>query len=202
MIARTIGLLFWTMIARLKLCLANIDEEEVQRILRTRMRLMAVLGGVTGALLVVAGSTSAGMSMVSHKHVVTWPFYVPGAVLGLVTMGIWLYARTMIRRAIKDRERLPVPVQGTVCRLVMARAGGNPVLLRSREGRYTWLTGSQAVLRQVRVQLGSATGKRRTRAIRITVTLLYYQPSHVIREIPGLAIEQLDAALAAEPVFA
>jgi hypothetical protein len=183
---------FWWLLARMELCLAGIDEREVGRLMRARNRWIVVMGGAAAAVLVLANGMRAGASLFGRRDVTSWAFYVPGALLLLAALAIWLYSRTMIRRAIADRFALPVPLKGTVRRLLAARAGGHPLLLRAEGGRHAWFTGSPEVLRHLRMRVSRAGAGR---PLALSVTIRYFPRSHVVEAIPGPAAENVDTAL-------
>jgi hypothetical protein len=184
---------FWWLLARMELCLAGIDVNEVDRLMRARNRWIVVTGGVAAAVLVLANGMRVGASLFGRKDVTSWVFYVPGALLALGALAIWLYSRTMIRRAIADRFALPVALKGTVRRLLPARAGGQPLLLRGDEGRHAWFTASPEILRHLRMRMSRATAGR---PVQLAVTIRYFPRSHVVEAIPGTAAGNVDTALA------
>jgi hypothetical protein len=194
----SVGICLWWPLAKLRLCLAGVDDDELARLRRERLRWLVVLLGAAGSLVVVAGGVAAGArsalpqgSARSVLGVVADVGY--GAAVGLVVVGLalGLYTRTMVRRAVRDRERIPVVCRGTVRRIVRPAGGGWPVLMRRDGGRGRWLTGSPQTLAPVR---GRLTGVSPGRSFQLAVTLTYYRRSRVIKEINGVVVEDLAVA--------
>jgi hypothetical protein len=67
----------------------------------------------------------------------------------------------------------------------------------------TWMSGSDKTLGDVRQRLGSARERQgpRTnrRQLRITLTVTYYAQCRVVREVTGMAVENLSVAWSARP---
>ncbi len=182
----------------MSLCLANVDEEELRRFLLVRLRWVALMAGSAALLVVLAGSLAATVAPGQATHPTARPLvttlslvvYVVAAGLCLLAVGIWAYSRVLFIRALRDRLAYPTPVTGIVRGLIEARAGGWPVLLRAENGRWLWLTGADDVLRPIRSRRA---GRVNGRPLRISVTLLYYPKSRVIREITGMKVEVMEA---------
>jgi hypothetical protein len=194
----SLGLCLWWPLARLRLCLAGVDDDELARLRRERLRWLVLLAGTAAALVVLAGGVAAGArgapAQTSAPHdlgVVATVGYAAAVVPVLAAVALWLYVRTMLRRALYDRERPPVVITGTVRRMIRPSAGGWPLLVRRTGGRGRWLTGSPRTLAPVR---GRLTGHSARRTFQLTVTLTYYRRSRVIKEIAGVVVEDLAVA--------
>jgi hypothetical protein len=192
-----LGLCLWWPLARLGLCLAGVDHDELTRLKRQGIRRLVVLLGTAACLVVLAGGVAAGAGQVPPQDPASHGLGVVAEVIsGVATLPtvagvvLWLWVRTMTRRAIRDRERAPVLCRGTVRRILRPGAGGWPVLVRRDSGRGRWLTGSVETLAPIRGRLPAG----RDRAFRVTVTLTYYRRSRVIKEIDGVVVEDLAAA--------
>jgi hypothetical protein len=194
----SLGICLWWPLAKLRLCLAGVDDDELARLRRERLRWLVVLLGAAGSLVVVAGGVAAGArsalpqgSARSALGVAADVGYGAAAGLVVVSLALGLYTRTMVRRAVRDRERIPVVCRGTVRRIVRPGGGGSPVLMRRDGGRGRWLTGSPQTLAPVR---GRLTGVSPGRSFQLAVTLTYYRRSRVIKEINGVVVEDLAVA--------
>jgi hypothetical protein len=182
----------WWAAARLGLCLAGIDEAELKRFLLQRFRWIVVAVGGAGSFFVLGGGIAGGRSRKGAGATASYLYYIAAAVLALAALVVWWYSREMVRRAVKDRSGPAVACKGTVRRLIAARQGGWPLLLRSSDGRWFWLTGSSKALAPMRARLTKGTVDR---PFQLTLTLTYYPRSRVIGEISGMAVEVLDRAL-------
>jgi hypothetical protein len=189
---------FWWTAAQLGLCLGGIGDQELQRLLLTRLRSMMLSAGGAAFLIVLAGGLSAVPAELARNsggnasRTLAIVAYSAAAVLALIAVVIWQYSRTMVRRALRDRNQYPIPCKGTVRRLIASREGGWPLLLRSEQGRWLWLTGSSQTLASMRLRL---TGRMPRRSYRLSVTLTYYPRSRVVHEIAGMAVEDLGEAI-------
>lgn len=185
----------WWLLARMRLCLAGIDEVEVQRLLVLRLRWMVLFGGLAAGGVVIAATTASetvaapSLVMASMRTDVQLGAYGAAAVMALLAVAVWRYSRAIVRRALRDRESVPEVCRGTALRIIRAREGGWPLLLRRDDGRRFWVTGSPKVLAPIRGRLGRA-----GRGFRVTVTLQYYRRSRVVKEIRGMAVEALSVA--------
>lgn len=194
----------WWMAARMGLCLGGVDDDELGRLLRRRLRWMVIAAGL-GAFLVVLGGglagaplTAAGMgasaASLSLSRTLGRAVEAAAAVPTFVAAFVWWYARRKVRRARGDRATYPVPCRGTVRGLIVAREGGWPVLVRSEQGRWLWLTGSQEALAPVRRRLSA---RRVGARLRFSVTLTYYPRCRVVHAVTGMAVEELGAVVEA-----
>jgi hypothetical protein len=185
----------WRLLARMRLCLAGVDDEEIGRLLMRRLRWMALFGGLAGGCVVLAATTATesvaapSQPMAAIRTDVQLGAYVAAAVLALPAVVVWRYSQAIVRRALRDRQAVPEVCRGTVLRVVQAAEGGWPVLLRREDGRRFWVTGSPQALAPVRTRLGRAGS-----GFRVTVTLQYYRRSRVVKEIRGMAVEALSVA--------
>jgi membrane protein implicated in regulation of membrane protease activity len=179
------------------LCLAGIEDAELQRLRFRRLRLisplaigpviLALLGGSltagqAGGMTLAAGGLAAALQIGS---------YIVAGVLSLSALLTLLYTRAIVRRALRDRSTDPVARRATIRGLIRAREGGWPVRLRCDDGRWLWLTGSRQVLAPIQGRLAHDAGKR---PYRLTVAVIHHPRSRVIKEISGLKIEALDWA--------
>jgi len=193
-LAALTGCLWW-LLARMRLCLAGVDDEEIGRLLVRRLRWMVLFGGLAGGCVVLAATTATesiaapSPPLGQMRSEFELGAYVAAAVLCLPAAAVWWYARAIVRRARRDRESMPEVCRGTALRIIGAREGGWPLLLRSERGRRFWLTGGLAVIGPVRSRLGRAGP-----GYRVTVTLQYYRRCRVIKEIRGMAVEALEVA--------
>lgn len=196
--------LWWT-VARMGLCLGGVDDDELQRLRSRRLGWMLVTGGAAAFLIVLAGAasgahltaagTGASAESLALSTLAGMVLYGLAGVPALLCVAIWLYVGRKIRRARRDRERYPEVCRGTVRRLMIVPDGGWPVLIRSDRGRWMWLTGSEDALRLVRRRLPA---RRDAASVRFTVTLTHYPKCRVVHTVTGMAVEQLDAVLAAQ----
>lgn len=184
----------WWTAAQLGLCLAGVDDRELQRLLFTRLRWMLLSAGGAAFLIVLAGGLSAVPADLTRNsggnpsRTLALVSYAAAALLALTAVVVWLYSRTMVRRALRDRNEDPIPCKGTLRRLIASREGGWPLLLRSEQGRWLWLTGSSLTLAPMRRRLA---GRVPGRPYRLSVKLTYYPRSRVVHEIAGMAVEDL-----------
>jgi hypothetical protein len=215
----------WWLAARMGLCLAGIGDGELQRLRLRRLWWIAVTAGTAAFLLVLGSSVAAGVARAlpartpaasqssggdasartpspPAREPVTRPpavlYSAPAAAPALVALAIWLYTRVILRRALRDREGDATVCRATVRRLITARVGGWPVLLHEEGGRWLWLTGSSRTLAPMRARLSAPDPSR---PFRLRVTLTYHPRCRVVKEISGLAIEQLEWAVAASPAY-
>jgi hypothetical protein len=188
--------LWWTA-ARMGLCLASVGDTELQRLLFKRLRWIVLWAGGAAGFAILGNGLAAAPPPPSGSNApirtLSMGAYLVAAVLGLIAAMIWLYARIIVRRALRDRIGYPIPCKGTVRGLITAREGGWVVRLRSEQGRWLWLTGTSEALAPMRQRMALLTPGR---PYRLSVVLTYYRKSRVIHEITGMAVEQLDAALA------
>lgn len=180
--------------ARLGLCLAGIQDEELRRLRTRRMQWITFFAGAAALLGVLAGSIAQSLVLSGPRGstvLAFWYLYLVAAPPLLVALAIWWYSAVVLRRALRDRTTYPVVRRGTVRRLLTAREGGWPLLLRDVDGRSMWLTGSREVLLPVRQRLAR---RRPGRPFQLTVTLAFHPRCRVVHEIRGMAVEDLDAA--------
>jgi hypothetical protein len=196
----SLGVCLWWPLAKLGLCLAGVDDDELYRLRRQGLRWMVLLGGAVAALVVLSGSVLAGArsappftSAGPDLEKVAIGGYIAAAVLVLPLLALWWYVRAMVRRAVRDRESVPEVCRGTVRLIIRPRGGGWPVLIRRTNGRGRWVTGSTRTLAPIR---GRLTGRAPRRPFQLSVTLTYYRRSRVIKEIGGVVVEDLAAAWA------
>src|SRR5215472_7208769 len=179
----------------MRLCLAGVEDVELNRLLIRRLRWMVLFGGLAGGCVVLAATTATeslaapSLAMTSIRTDVELAAYGAAAVLALPAAAVWRYAQAMVRRALRDRQSTPEVCRATALRIVRSAEGGWPVLLRREDGRRFWVTGSPRVLAPVRSRMGRASP-----GFRVTVTLQYYRRSRVVREIRGMAVEALSVA--------
>jgi hypothetical protein len=188
----------WWLLARMRLCLAGVEDVELNRLMVRRLRWMVLFGGLAAGCVLLAATTAGeafaappqiGSPIVSMRKDVEMGAYIAAAVLALPAAVVWRYAQAMVRRALRDRQSMPEVCRATVLRIVRSAEGGWPVLLRREDGRRFWVTGSPRVLAPVRSRMGRAGP-----GFRVTVTLQYYRRSRVVREIRGMAVEALSVA--------
>jgi hypothetical protein len=186
----------WWLLARLRLCLAGIDELEVRRLLLQRTRWILLTAGGAAFLVALGGTLRTEIA----SQPALWPapareaelaLYGAAAALGLVTLVLWRYSQAIVRRARSDRSGTPGVCRGTVRWIVTAQDGGWPVLIRRDDGRWLWLTGNPAALALVRSRLARTGGAR---GYRLTITLVYHRRSRVIERVTGTAVVALQAA--------
>jgi hypothetical protein len=185
----------WWVGARLCLCLAGIEDAELQRLRFRRLRVVSPLAVGAVILTLVGSAVRAGLSngsgSAARSLATTFQIgsYVIAGLLGLAVLAVLIYARIIVKRALRDRAADPVARRATLRGFISARDGGWPVRLQCDDGRWLWLTGSRAVLAPV---YGRLTGDKTKRPYRLTVALVHHPWSRVIREISGLKIEALD----------
>jgi hypothetical protein len=185
----------WWIAARLGLCLAGIDDVEVNRVRFRRLRVamplvaMALLLTVLGAGLTVKPSADlqAASSGLPTK-LQNWCYI---AALAASALAIWilLYVRATVARAVADRDLDPLARRATLRNLIRSREGGLPVRVRWDDGLWMWLTGSKEVLAPIERHVVTKSHKG---IYRLTVALVYHPRSHVIKEIAGLKVEVLE----------
>jgi hypothetical protein len=185
----------WWIAARLGLCLAGIDDVEVNRVRFRRLRVamplvaMALLLTVLGAGLTVKPSAEvqAASSGLPTK-LQNWCYI---AALAASALAIWilLYVRATVARAVADRDLDPLARRATLRNLIRSREGGLPVRVRWDDGLWMWLTGSKEILAPIERHVVTRSHKG---IYRLTVALVYHPRSHVIKEIAGLKVEVLE----------
>jgi hypothetical protein len=197
LVAFVIGCPLW-LLAQMRLCLPGIEESAIQSFLVRRTYWIVACLGLVAFCVVLAGELAPGQtgalrpgSLESQRHDVAVGLYVAAAILALVAVVIWRYSASMVKRARADRGLTPDVCRGTVRWLIPARAGGWPVLVRRDDGRWRWLIGSQAVLAPVRARLARAAAGT---PVRLTVTLVNYRRSRIIKQINGMFVEALSTA--------
>jgi hypothetical protein len=188
----------WWVLARLGLCLASIDEAEIARLLLVRLRWTVVTCGAAAFLVILAGQMvgappGPARSVAVNAEVAE---YAGAGALLMAALLVWAYSRFITRRARADRSRVPEVCKGVVRRLLTARAGGTPVLVRCQSGRWMWVTGSPQVVAPLRERLARA---RQRSGFRLSVTLVYHPKSRVIKDVPGMAVEAVDAVWSEAP---
>ncbi|TMC11023.1 MAG: hypothetical protein E6J41_07140 [Chloroflexi bacterium] len=187
--------ILWRLLARMRLCLAGVDDAEVGRLLVRRLRWMVVFGGLAAGCVVLAATTATetvaapSPVMAAMRTDLQMGAYIAAGVLALPVVAVWRYAQAIVRRALRDRAAVPQVCRGTALRVVPAAEGGWPMLLRREDGRRFWVTGSAKVLAPVRSRMGRAGP-----GFRVTVTVQYYRRSRVVKEIRGMAVEALSVA--------
>jgi hypothetical protein len=188
----------WWVLARLVLCLAAIDEAEIARLLLVRLRWMVITCGAAAFLVVLAGQMVGAPAGPAKSVAVNAEFaeYAGAGVLLLAALALWVYSRFITRRARADRNRVPEVCKGVVRRVLTAREGGSPVLLRCQSGRWMWVTGSSQVVAPLRERLARS---RQRFGFRLSVTLVYHPKSRVVKEVPGMAVEAVDAVWSDAP---
>jgi hypothetical protein len=225
MLGGRVALFWWWPLARLRLCLAGVDDLELRRLLTQRLRWLVLLGGGAAFLVVLgvqavhqglsaapsgapqgSGSGSAsrsGASSGGDGGLGTLPFaiayFATAALLLAVSLALWLYCRRKARRALRDREGDPEVCRGLARRVLTARDGGWPILIRTDRGRSLWLTGSPDSLGTIKGRLGA---RRPDRRFRLVVVVTYYPRCRVIREMTGMAVESLELAAVRVPAGA
>ena len=181
--------------ARLGLCLAGIDDVEVNRVRFRRLRVamplvaMALLLTVLGAGLTVKPSADVqAASSALPTKLQNWCYI---AALAASALAIWilLYVRATVARAVADRDLDPLARRATLRNLIRSREGGLPVRVRWDDGLWMWLTGSKEVLAPIERHVVAKSHKG---IYRLTVALVYHPRSHVIKEIAGLKVEVLE----------
>jgi hypothetical protein len=185
----------WWLLARMRLCLAGVEDVELNRLLVRRLRWMVLFGGSAAGCVVLAATTATetvaapSPAMASMRTDVELGAYAAAVLLALPAAAVWWYSRAMVRRAMRDRQSTPKVCRATALRIDRAAEGGWPLLLRREDGRRFWVTGSPRVLAPVRSRMGRAGP-----GFRVTVTLQYYRRSRVVKEIRGMAVEALSVA--------
>ncbi|MGH7761338.1 MAG: hypothetical protein ACREOY_07975 [Candidatus Dormibacteraceae bacterium] len=167
----------WWIAARLGLCLAGIDDVEVNRVRFRRLRVamplvaLALLLTVLGAGLTVKPSAevqaaSSGLPTKLHN----WCYI---AALAASALAIWilLYVRATVARAVADRDLDPLARRATLRNLIRSRDGGLPVRVRWDDGLWMWLTGSKEVLAPIERHVMTKSHKG---IYRLTVALVYH----------------------------
>lgn len=198
MLSRTVLLCCWWVAARLGLCLAGIGSTELQRLMVRRLQWISLSAGGAALFVVLAGSLAGGLP--SHGAAAKL-YLVPdgaAAVLCLVALLLWRYSQRKLRQALQDQASDPLVLKGAVRRVIIARDGGWPLLVRDQGGRWLWLTGSPRALAPVQ---GRLTSRAAGRQFQLTVVLTYHPRSRVVQEITGMAVEQLEAAWKSSPAF-
>jgi len=204
MVRASLARCLWWIAARMGLCLGGVDDDELRRLLRRRLSWMVLAaglgaflvvlgGGLAGAPLTAAGSGASAASL-SLSRTLGRGVEGAAAIPALLGVMVWWYARRKVRRARGDRAAYPVPCRGTVRGLVSAGQGGWPVLVRSEQGRWLWLTGSEDALAPVRRRIAA---RRRGVELRFSVTLTYYPRCRVVHAVTGMAVEELGAVVEA-----
>jgi len=185
----------WWLLARMRLCLAGVEDVELGRLLVRRLRWMVLFGGLAAGCVVLAATTATetvaapSLPMAPMRTDVELGAYGAAVLLALAAVAVWRYSQSMVRRALRDRRSAPEVCRATAVRIVRAAEGGWPLLVRREDGRRFWVTGSARSLAPVRSRMGRA-----GRGFRVTVTVQYYRRSRVVREIRGMAVEALSAA--------
>jgi hypothetical protein len=182
----------WWLLARMRLCLAGVEDAELGRLLVRRLRWMVLFGGLAAGCVVLAATTATetiaapSQPLAPMRTDVELGAYGAAAVLALAAAAVWRYAQAIVRRALRDRQSAPVVCKATALRTIRAADGGWPMLLRREDGRRFWVTGSAKSLAPLRGRVGRAGP-----GFRVTVTLQYYRRSRVVKEIRGMAVEAL-----------
>ena len=195
MVVTTLTGCLWWLLARMRLCLAGVEDVELGRLMVRRLRWMVLFGGLAAGCVVLAATTATesvaapSQSMASMRTDVELGAYGAAALLTLPAAAVWRYSQAIVRRALRDRQSTPEVCRATALRIVRSAEGGWPVLLRREDGRRFWVTGSPRVLAPVRSRMGRAGP-----GFRVTVTLQYYRRSRVVKEIRGMAVEALSVA--------
>jgi len=218
-----VALCWWWPLARLRLCLASVDDLEVRRLLTQRLRWLVLLSGGAAFFVVLgvqavhqglsappsrapggsgSGSGSGGSPDAADLQW-TLPFAIAyfgtAALLFVLSLALWLYCRRKARRALRDREGDPEVCRGLARRVLTARDGGWPILIRTDRGRSLWLTGSPRSLGTIKGRLGA---RRPERRFQLVVVVTYYPRCRVIREVTGMAVESLELAAVRAPAGA
>jgi hypothetical protein len=201
-LAAILGRLVWGTVARQGLCLGGVDDDELTRFSKTALRKTSVVAFSAGALAVVASGFVAGESYIHVAGLIWWSYYLPAAALALFAGTIRFYYLVMRKAALSDREAEPRICSGTAQSLIVVKAGGWPFLMTGPKA--TWMSGSDKTLGDVRRRLGSPLDRRpepraSRRRLRITLTVTYYPRCRVVREVTGMAVENLWVAWSARP---
>ena len=200
-LAAILGTLVWGTVARQGLCLGGVDDDELTRFSKTALRKTSVVAFSAGALAVVASGFVAGDSYLHVAGLSWWSYYLPGGALALLAGTIRFYYLVIRTAALSDREAEPRICSGTAQCLIVVKAGGWPFMMTGPKA--TWMSGSDKTLGDVRRKLGSARERREPmanrRPVRITLTVTYYPHCRVVREVTGMAVENLSVAWSARP---
>ena len=200
-LAAILGTLVWGTVAHQGLCLAGVDDDELTRFSATALRKTSVVAFSACALAVVASGFVAGNAYLHVAGLSWWSYYLPAAALALLAGTIRFYYLVMRTAALSDREAEPRICSGTAQCLIVVKAGGWPFMMTGPKA--TWMSGSDKTLGDVRRRLGSARERREPRANRrqqrITLTVTYYPHCRVVREVTGMAVENLSVAWSARP---
>jgi|SRR5437879_3373313 len=189
MVGAWAGFCLWWPLSRLRLCLAGVDDPELKRLLTRRLVWLVIFTGGAGFAFVL------GVEMTRQRGATVWSgivYFGCAAALILISLGIWAYSATIVRRARRDRERDPRVCRGIVRTILLAADGGWPVLLRTDRGRNLWLTGSPESLKTA---TGRLTTHVRGRPFQLVIVVTYYPRCRVIREVTGMAVESLERAM-------
>lgn len=205
-----LGLGWWWPLSRLRLCLANVDDRELQRLLTQRLRWLTVFAGgaalffVVGVQLVRLSSypirprSSSGRG--GQQALTALPFGIAylavTALLLAIALAIWLYCRRKTQRAVWDRAADPQVCRGPARQVLVAPEGGWPILITTELGHPLWLTGSPRMLGPIRARLEA---QRPDRPFPLHVVVSYYPRCRVIREVSGLGAENLELAALQAP---
>jgi hypothetical protein len=187
----------WWVGARMGLCLAGIDDDEVQRLRFRRLRIISPLAGGALVLTLLGGALTVGLpngSLRASRSLATilqTGSYAVAGLMGLTALAVLIYARIIVRRAVRDRSADPVARKASIRGFIPAREGGSPVRLQCDDGRWLWLTGSRAVLAPVQGRLAQDGTER---PYRLTVAFVHHRRSRVIKDISGMKVEALDQA--------
>ncbi len=200
-LAAILGTLVWGTVARQGLCLGGVDDDELTRFSKTALRKTSVVAFSACALAVVASGFVAGDSYLHVAGLSWWSYYLPGGALALLAGTIRFYYLVIRTAALSDREAEPRICSGTAQCLIVVKAGGWPFMMTGPKA--TWMSGSDKTLGDVRRKLGSARERREPmanrRPVRITLTVTYYPHCRVVREVTGMAVENLSVAWSARP---
>jgi hypothetical protein len=185
----------WWLLARMRLCLAGVEDAELGRLLVRRLRWTVLFGGLAAGCVVLAATTATetiaapSQPLAPVRTDVELGAYGAAALLALAAAAVWRYSQAIVKRALRDRQAMPEVCKARALRIVRAAEGGWPMLLRREDGRRLWVTGSARSLAPLRGHLDRAGP-----AFRVTVTLQYYRRSRVLKEIRGMAVEALSVA--------
>jgi hypothetical protein len=179
-----LGYLPWWIAARLGLCLASLSNAELDRLSRVRLRWIVVAGGGAGLFFVVANGLGAALPA-GDPGLARWLLYIPVAVLCAASFPVWRYSRSILTRARLDRDTQPVALKGRALAVIPAPDGGWAVLMSTKPGRWTWLTGAPQDVGLIRRRLGQTAHQRTW----LMITLTVHPRSRVIKEISGMAVD-------------
>ena len=208
-----LGLGWWWPLSRLRLCLANVDDRELQRLLSQRLRWLTVFAGGAALFLVV------GVQLVRLSSYPIRPQSSPGrggqqaltalpfgiaylavtALLLAIALAIWLYCWQKTQGALWDRRANPEVCRGPARQVLVAQDGGWPILIGTERGPSLWLTGSPRVLDPIRARLEA---QRPDRPSQLQVVVSYYPRSRVIRDVSGMEAESREPAALQAPASA